>query len=293
MYDIIIIGMGIGGITAGIYAKRAGLNVLMFEKNMPGGILQKINKITNYPGYDEISGVDLAMNLLKQVNSLQIPYKMEEVIDLEVNDDIKKVITNKGEYLAKKVIIATGRTPKYLGLDKEKDYLGRGISTCATCDGFLYKGEDIAVVGSGNSALSEALYLAKLAHTVYLLHRGVSFKGEQSLIDEVKNTSNIIIKNGVNIQKINENNGKIESVVLDNNEVINVKGIFIYIGYKPDTKIFQKLNITNINGDIIVNESRKTAIDGVYAVGDCIKKSVYQLVTAASDGATAIYDLDK
>ncbi len=293
MYDIIIIGMGIGGITAGIYAKRAGLNVLMFEKNMPGGILQKINKITNYPGYDEISGVDLAMNLLKQVNSLQIPYKMEEVIDLEVNEDTKKVITNKGEYLAKKVIIATGRTPKYLGLDKEKDYLGRGISTCATCDGFLYKGEDIAVVGSGNSALSESLYLAKLAHTVYLLHRGMSFKGEQSLIDEVKKTPNIIIKNGVNIQKINENNGKIASIILDNNEVINVKGIFVYIGYKPDTKNFQKLNITNINGDIIVNESRKTAIDGVYAVGDCIKKSVYQLVTAASDGATAIYDLDK
>ncbi len=293
MYDVIIIGMGIGGITAGIYAKRAGLNVLMFEKSTPGGTLTKIEKISNYPGYEEIKGVDLAMNLFNQVKKLEIPFKMEEVISVDASGDIKMVTTKNGNYQAKNIIVATGRVPKYLGLDNEKDYLGRGISTCATCDGFLYKGEDIAVVGSGNSALQESLYLAKLAKKVYLLHRGNKFKGDDALVENVKNTNNIEIIGGVNVEKINEENGKINSVLLDNGNVINVKGIFIYIGYRPDTDMFKSLDITNINGDIIVDENFETEIDGLYAIGDCIKKGVYQLVTAASDGCIAVSNIEK
>ena len=293
MYDVIIIGMGMGGITAGIYAKRAGLNVLMFEKSAPGGILQKIAMIKNYPGYEEISGIELALHLLKQVQSLKIPFKNEEVIGLEVANDIKKVLTKNDRYETKNVIIATGRKPKYLGLDKEQKLLGRGISTCATCDGFLYKGADVAVVGSGNSALSESLYLSNLANKVYLLHRGQEFKGEEELVNKVKNTSNIEIIYGVNISSLNEENGKIQNVTLDNGRILDVSGVFIYIGYKPDTEIFNELNITNINGDIIVDEVCKTEIDGVYAVGDCIKKGVYQLVTAAAEGAIAVSDIDK
>jgi len=293
MYDVIIIGMGMSGITAGIYAKRAGLNIMMLEKGAPGGILQNIATIRNYPGYEEISGVDLAMQLFKQVQNLKIPFKNEEVIKLEINNDLKKVITKNGEYEAKNVIIATGRKPKYLGLDKEEEYLGKGISTCATCDGFLYKGADIAVVGSGNSALSESLYLSNLANKVYLLHRGREFKGEEELVNKVKEKENIEIIYGVNVSKINEENGKITSVLLDNEMVINVTGIFIYIGYKPDTEIFNELNITNVNGDILVDEVCQTEIDGIYAIGDCIKKGVYQLVTAAADGAIAVSDIDK
>ena len=293
MYDVIIIGMGIGGITAGIYAKRAGLNVLMFEKSTPGGTLTKIEKISNYPGYEEIKGVDLAMNLFNQVKKLEIPFKMEEVISIDTSSDVKVVTTKNGNYQAKNIIVATGRIPKYLGLDNEKDYLGRGISTCATCDGFLYKGEDIAVVGSGNSALQESLYLAKLAKKVYLLHRGNKFKGDDALVENVKNTNNIEIIGGVNVEKINEENGKINSVLLDNGNVINVKGIFIYIGYRPDTDMFKSLDITNINGDIIVDENFETEIDGLYAIGDCIKKGVYQLVTAASDGCIAVSNIEK
>ncbi len=293
MYDVIIIGMGIGGITAGIYAKRAGLNVLMFEKSTPGGTLTKIEKISNYPGYEEIKGVDLAMNLFNQVKKLEIPFKMEEVISVDASGDIKMVTTKNGNYQAKNIIVATGRVPKYLGLDNEKDYLGRGISTCATCDGFLYKGEDIAVVGSGNSALQESLYLAKLAKKVYLLHRGNKFKGDDALVENVKNTNNIEIIGGVNVEKINEENGKINSVLLDNGNVINVKGIFIYIGYRPDTDMFKSLDIININGDIIVDENFETEIDGLYAIGDCIKKGVYQLVTAASDGCIAVSNIEK
>lgn len=293
MYDVIIIGMGIGGITAGIYGKRAGLNVLMFEKSAPGGMLQKIDKIQNYPGFSEISGPDLALNLFNQVKKVGVPFKFEEVIDVEITEEYKKVITKNGTYEAKNVIVATGRTPKYLGLDNEKDYLGRGLSTCASCDGNFYKGEDVAVVGSGNSALQESLYLANIVNKVYLLHRGVNFKGDDALVERVRNTKNIEIVDGVNIKKINEVEGKIESVTLDNEKTINVKGVFIYIGYKPDTEIFKKLDITNINGDIIVSENFETEIDGLYAIGDCAKKGVYQLVTAASDGCIAVSDIEK
>lgn len=293
MYDVIIIGMGIGGITAGIYAKRAGLNVLMFEKSAPGGMLQKIDKIQNYPGFSEISGPDLALNLFNQVKEVGVPFKFEEVIDVEITEESKKVITKNGTYEAKNIIVATGRTPKYLGLDNEKDYLGRGLSTCASCDGNFYKGEDVAVVGSGNSALQESLYLANIVNKVYLLHRGVNFKGDDALVERVRNTQNIEIVDGVNIKKINEVEGKIESVTLDNEKTINVKGVFIYIGYKPDTEMFKKLDITNINGDIIVSENFETEIDGLYAIGDCAKKGVYQLVTAASDGCIAVSDIEK
>ncbi len=293
MYDVIIIGMGIGGITAGIYGKRAGLNVLMFEKSAPGGMLQKIDKIQNYPGFSEISGPDLALNLFNQVKKVGVPFKFEEVIDVEITEEYKKVITKNGTYEAKNIIVATGRTPKYLGLDNEKDYLGRGLSTCASCDGNFYKGEDVAVVGSGNSALQESLYLANIVNKVYLLHRGVNFKGDDALVERVRNTKNIEIVDGVNIKKINEVEGKIESVTLDNEKTINVKGVFIYIGYKPDTEMFKKLDITNINGDIIVSENFETEIDGLYAIGDCAKKDVYQLVTAASDGCIAVSDIEK
>ena len=293
MYDVIIIGMGIGGITAGIYGKRAGLNVLMFEKSAPGGMLQKIDKIQNYPGFSEISGPDLALNLFNQVKKVGVPFKFEEVIDVEITEEYKKVITKNGTYEAKNIIVATGRTPKYLGLDNEKDYLGRGLSTCASCDGNFYKGEDVAVVGSGNSALQESLYLANIVNKVYLLHRGVNFKGDDALVERVRNTKNIEIVDGVNIKKINEFEGKIESVTLDNEKTINVKGVFIYIGYKPDTEMFKKLDITNINGDIIVSENFETEIDGLYAIGDCAKKGVYQLVTAASDGCIAVSDIEK
>ena len=293
MYDVIIIGMGIGGITAGIYGKRAGLNVLMFEKSAPGGMLQKIDKIQNYPGFSEISGPDLALNLFNQVKKVDVPFKFEEVIDVEITEEYKKVITKNGTYEAKNIIVATGRTPKYLGLDNEKDYLGRGLSTCASCDGNFYKGEDVAVGGSGNSALHESLYLANIVNKVYLLHRGVNFKGDDALVERVRNTKNIEIVDGVNIKKINEVEGKIESVTLDNEKTINVKGVFIYIGYKPDTEMFKKLDITNINGDIIVSENFETEIDGLYAIGDCAKKGVYQLVTAASDGCIAVSDIEK
>ena len=293
MYDLIIIGMGIGGITAGIYAKRGNLNVLLIDKGKPGGMLNNIEKISNYPGLINIKGSDFADILFKQVQELDIPYTFEEVINVSVEDDIKKVVTNKNTYEAHNVIIATGTKPKYLGLDNEKDLLGRGISTDATNDGNSYVGSDVAVVGSGNSALQESLYLAKICPKVFILNRKTGFKGDDILIDKVKNTPNIEIIYGVSIKEYNEINGHIESITLDNGKSLNVKGVFIYIGYRPNTDMFKDLNITNLNGHIIVDENFETSIEGIYAIGDVIKKDIYQLVTASSDAIHAVSNISK
>jgi len=170
MYDLIIIGMGVSGISAGIYAKRAGLNVLMLEGSAPGGIINSISKIENYPGIKEISGPDLAYNLFEQVNDLNIEFKLEKVTDVII-EDIKTIKTINNIYQSKYILIASGRRPKLLGIKNELDFLGKGISTCALCDGAFYKGKDIAVVGGGSSALTEAIYLSKIVNKVYLIHR--------------------------------------------------------------------------------------------------------------------------
>ena len=294
MYDLIVIGMGIGGITAGIYAKRGNLNVLLIDKGQPGGMLNNIEKISNYPGLINIKGKDFANKLFEQVKDLNIPYVFEEVTGLKIeSEDVKVVVTENNEYRASSVIIATGTKPKYLGLDNEKDLLGRGLSTSATNDGINYEGMDVAVVGSGNSALQESLYLAKVCHKIYLLNRKDGFKGEDILIDRVKNTSNIEIMYNVNIKEYNENNGKLENIVLDNGNKLNVSGVFIYIGYRPNTDMFKDLDIINMDGHIIVNENFETKIDGVYAIGDVIKKDIYQLATASSDAIHAVSNISK
>ncbi len=293
MYDLIVIGMGIGGITAGIYAKRGNLNVLLIDKGMPGGLLNNIEKISNYPGLSNIKGSYFSQNLFNQIKELDIPYKFEEVKELKYDDEKKIVVTNMGEYLAKNVIIATGSKPKYLGLDNEKDLMGRGISTCAVCDGAFFKDKDVAVVGSGNSAMQESLYLANVCRKVYILNKKAGFKGEDILVDKVKNKENIEIILGVSIKEYFEENGTLSKVLLDNGESISVSGVFIYIGYRPNTDIFQNLNITNMEGYIIVDENFETKIEGVYAVGDVIKKDIYQLVTAASDAVHAVSNISK
>lgn len=293
MYDVIIVGMGIGGITAGIYAKRANLNVLLLDKSAPGGLLNNIDLISNYPGFIDIKGPDLALKLFEQVKSIEIPYKLEEVIKIKVNEDIKEVITNSNTYQTRNIIIATGTHPKYLGLDNEKELLGRGLSTCALCDGTFYKDKVIAVVGNGNSALQESLYLAKLAKKVYLLNRKDSFKGEEYLQDKVKNKENIEIKYNVSITKYNEVNNKIESIQLSNNEKIKVSGVFIYVGYKANSELVNGLDIINADGRIMVDNNCETKIKGLYAVGDVNDKGIYQLITASNDGVIAIANITK
>lgn len=290
MYDIIIIGMGISGITAGIYAKRSNKKVLLIDKGMPGGLLNNIDKISNYPGLIDISGPDFAEILEKQVNSMDIPYVLEEVKDLDLKSEIKKVTTTNNTYETKKVILAMGRKPKYLGLDNEKALLGHGLSTCAMCDANFYKNEDIAIVGTGNSALQEALYLANIVNHIYLINRREGFRGEDMLVEEVKNNSKIEIIYNANIKSMHEENNKLSGISLDNGTDLKVKGVFIYIGYRPATEFVPK-EILDENGYVKVNDSLETNIKGVYAIGDIIKKDTYQLVTAASDGARVIYNM--
>lgn len=293
MYDIIIVGMGISGITAAIYAKRANKKVLLLDKSMPGGLLNNIEEIGNYPGLLNISGPDFASKLLEQVKDLDISYALEEVIEVHIDNDIKEVVTSKNTYTCQNLILAMGRKPKYLGLDNEKDYLGRGLSTCAVCDAFFYKDAPIAVVGTGNSALQEALYLSKVVGKIYLLNRRDGFRGEDFLVEKVKNDPKIEIKYNVNISSINEKDGKISGVTLDNGEKLQVNGVFIYVGYRPDTDWLNGLDILDDDGYIRVNEAFESDISGVFAIGDVIRKDVYQLVTAASDGAIVINSILK
>ena len=290
MYDIIIIGMGISGITAGIYAKRSNKKVLLIDKGTIGGLLNNIDKVSNYPGLLEIEGFAFADALEKQIKALDIPYVFEEVTKLELDGEIKFVKTNKNTYEAKKVILAMGRKPKYLGLDNEKDLLGKGLSTCAVCDAYFYKNEDIAIVGTGNSALGEALYLSNIVNHIYLINRRENFRGDELFVNKVKNNHKIEVIYNANIKSMNEENNKLSSITLDNGKKLNVKGVFIYIGYRPATEFLPK-NILAENGYVKVNEKLETLINNVYAIGDIIEKDTYQLITAASDGARVITNM--
>ena len=276
MYDLIIIGMGISGITASIYAKRAGMKVLLLEGSAPGGTINKISTIENYPGYASIAGPDFAYNLL------------EKVTDVILEETTKLVKTTSNVYEAKYLLIASGRHPKMLGLKNEEKFLGRGISTCALCDGALYKNSDVAVIGGGSSALSEALYLANIVNKVYLIHRREEFRGEDTLIKEVKETKNIelILNNEVTELKIEDDT--LKGIVLKDGKEINVKGIFIYVGFLPNTAFLERTDLKMEDGYIVVDKYHETNIKGVYASGDVTKKEIYQIVNAASEGAEAV-----
>lgn len=291
MYDVIIIGMGISGITAAIYAKRSNKKVLLIDKAMPGGTLNNIDKVSNYPGLVDISGPDFAANLFKQIKTLDIPYKLEEVKSLKLTDNVKVIETTNNTYQAKNVILAMGRRPKMLGLENESSLLGRGISTCALCDAFFYKDKDIAVIGTGNSALQETLYLANIVNKIYLINRRDGFRGDSMLVDQIKSLDNIEIIYNANIKELNSENNKLSEIIFDNNKHIKVEGLFIYIGSIPETKIVPE-DLLDSDGYVIVDEYLKTKLPGVYAIGDIIKKDVYQLVTAAADGARVISYLE-
>lgn len=285
MYDLIIIGMGISGISAAIYAKRANLKVLMIEGSAPGGTLNKITNVENYPGISSVSGPDFAFNLFTKVQELEIEYKIEEVTDIIT--DSKTIKTKNNVYQAKNILIATGRRPKLLGLDKEEDLLGRGISTCALCDGALYKNKEVAVIGGGSSALAESIHLSKLVKKVYLIHRREEFRGEDTLVEEVKNTDNIELILNNEIKELKEEKDILSGLILKDGQELNVSALFIYIGFIPNTSFIENSDIKLDKGYIIVDKDGATNISGIYASGDVTKKDTYQLINAASEGALA------
>ena len=279
-YDVIIIGSGIAGMTAAIYLKRGGLNPLIIEENIPGGQLNKINTIENYPGFTKTDGPTLAAEIFNQVRNLDIEYLFDKVIKVDLTKEEKKVVTGGITLYCKYLIIATGRLSKKL-FDNDDRYIGKGISYCAICDGNLYKGKNVTVVGGSNSALEEALYLSEICPTVNLIVRSDKLKGEQTLITQILEKNNIKCVYNSNITEYNIENNKLVSITLDNNEVINTEGLFISIGSVPSASVFE---VEKEKGFIIVDENCMTNIENVYACGDVIKKKVYQLTTAAGEG---------
>ncbi len=289
-YDVIVIGMGPAGITSAIYLKRANLNCLVIEKNAPGGLLNKTSTVENYPGIIQITGPDLAYKFYEQLNAQQIPQKFEEVKEIIDVNDYKKVVTNKGEYTAKKIIIAIGREPKKLKNTNEERLEGKGISFCSLCDGTLYKNEEVSIIGGGNSALEEALYLSDICKKVTIINKSNSLKGDSILIDKVNDKENIEVINNSEVKEFHGKNDKLEYVTLKTDKEdkdLYVKACFIFIGYEPATKFLKNLDILDEKGYINVDETRRTKIKGIYAAGDIVKKEAYQIITASSDGAIA------
>lgn len=283
MNDIIIIGAGPAGMTSAIYAKRAGYNPLVLEKNTYGGQIINSSEVANYPGIKKIDGYTFATKIYEQLKELEIEIKHEEVINIKKNDKTINVITNKNEYECKSVIIATGLTKRKLNIENEEKLIGKGISYCATCDGAFFKENDVAVVGGGNTALEDAIFLSNYCRHVYLINRTENFKAEKSLLDSFKQKNNTEIITSANIKKL-VGKEKLEKIELDNGEILNISGLFIAIGQIPNCNFDI---IEKENGFIKSNEECTTNIPGIFVAGDIRNKSVRQIVTSVSDGAVA------
>lgn len=288
-YDVIIIGLGPAGIAAAIYAKRSGLNVLCLEKNIPGGMLNYMSEIDNYPGEINISGPDLAYKMFEHLKSLEVDYKTKSVERIIIENNCKKVIVSDDEYYyTNKIIIATGRTPKLLGLPNEKELFGKGLSTCALCDGPLFKDKDVCVVGGGDSAIKEAIYLSNICNKVFVVHRKDTFRAADELVNALKKKNNVVYLMNSEVTKLNELNGRLHSIQINNDKEIKISAMFTYIGFTPSTSFVDNLNILDENGYVLVNKDLESKIEGIYAVGDITNKdNIYQVITSCGEGAIA------
>lgn len=285
-YDCIVIGAGVAGMTAALYLKRSNLDILLLEKEMPGGQINKTTEIENYPGFIKINGTDLAVTMYDQIKAQDIEYKYGNVIDIEDLNELKIVKTNKEEFKTKSIILATGRIARKLGIDNEDKLIGHGISYCAICDGIFFKNKTVAVLGGGNSALTGALYLSNIATKVYIINRSNQLRADNILKEKVKNKSNIEFLYNSKITKINEKNNILDSIEV-NNQLLKIDGLFIYIGFDPDISYLKNLSIKNNNGYIIVDQNMETSVPNIYACGDLIDKKVYQITTALGEAAIA------
>ena len=296
LYDIIIIGAGPAGLTSAIYAKRANKNVLVLEAKNYGGQIINTLDIENYPANEHISGFDFATNLYNQAKNFGAEIKYEKVVDINNLGKEKEVITTKNTYKTKTIIIATGSENRKLGLPNEDEFTSKGISYCATCDGAFYKEKTVAVVGGGNTALEDALYLADLASKVYLIHRRDEFRGEESTINLLKEKDNIEFLYNSNVTKLNTKD-RLESIEVTSNDgeirTIDVDALFIAIGRIPENQNFAKLINLDNAGYIISNEYCHTNVEGIFVAGDNRVKELRQLVTATSDGAIAAVEAIK
>ena len=293
IYDVIIIGAGPAGLSAAVYAGRAGLSILLVDKDAPGGKMLKTSSIENYPGYKAINGASLAMEMYEHAMSYNPDYAYGEVRKINnIENTIKSVLIDDHEYLTKNIIIATGTVERKVGALNEDLYYGRGVSYCAVCDGALHRDEEIVVIGGGNSALNEALYLTLFASKVILVHRRDGFRSDPVTIEKVKNHKKIELKIPYTLKEIKGDNYGVTSIVLENvqtgiKEEIKTKIVFPLIGADPVTHFLKEYDLVNDANYVIVDEHQQTKIPGVYAIGDVVAKVLRQVVTACNDGAIA------
>ena len=286
MYDIIIIGGGPAGLTAGIYGVRANKKVLVIESTACGGQIINTSHIDNYPVAPHITGIEFGQTLEKQARDLGVEIEFDTVTSSSKDSDSFTVVAEDDSYSGKSVIIATGTQPRKLGLTNEDDFVGRGISYCATCDGKFYEHKTVAVNGGGNSALHEALYLSNIASKVYLIHRRDEFRGSDSLVDKVKSKDNIeLVLNSTIVELLGD--GKLQSIKLDDGRTIEIDGLFVSIGRMPNAATLCT-GLALADGDYVsASDDCKTNIDGLFVAGDVRAKEIRQLVTATADGAIA------
>lgn len=299
VYELIIIGSGAAGLTAGIYAGRALIDTLVIEKlPVSGGQIIRTNEIDNYPGLPGISGTDLGQRLKEHINQYEVEHVNGEVAKFEVKGDIKEItLDNNKVYRGKAVLIATGADPRKLGIDGEEKLQGLGVSYCATCDGAFFRNRVAAVVGGGDTAVEDALFLSRICDKVYLIHRRDEFRAAKIYLEKVKVTPNIEIITDSVVEEIIGDDivEKIKVRNVKNQEVneLEVNALFVAIGNKPNTEVFKDIIDLDPNGYIIANEEGTTSVPGIFAAGDVRTKTLRQVITAASDGANAISSVEK
>lgn len=286
IYDSIIIGAGPAGLSAAIYLKRANIDVLVTEKGAFGGKVNYTAVIDNYLGAEKAFGPDLAFKFYNHAIENDVEIVSDDIINVTKKDQLFVIQSNDEEYLAKTIIVASGTTDKKLDLANANKFEHHGISYCAVCDGPLYKNKDVAVLGGGNSALEEALYLTNVTSKVYLIHRRNEFRGDKKVIEQIENNPKIILKLSLTIEEL-IGDKSLEQIKLNNGEVINVSALFPYIGQIPNTQFLSFTNLCNENGYIIVNNNMDTNVPGLFAAGDVTNQKLKQVVTATSDGAIA------
>ena len=290
MYDIIIIGAGPSGLTAAIYGMRANKKVLVLEKNSYGGQIVNTQDIENYPVAEHINGFEFATKLYNQAKNLGAEIKFQKVVTVNDLGDTKEVVTSKDTYKCKAVILATGNENRKLGIPNEDKLVGKGVSYCATCDGNFYRNKTVAVVGGGNTALEDALYLTDICEKIYLIHRRDEFRGEEKTVNLLKEKKNIEFVLNSNVTKINGDT-VLESIEVTNNDgktkELKVDGLFVAVGRVPENEAFSNLVELDNSGYIKAGEDCLTNVKGIFASGDNRTKEVRQLVTATSDGAVA------
>jgi len=291
MTDIIVVGGGCAGLTAALYAARAGKSVMVFEAENIGGQITAAPLIDNYPGMPHVSGMQFADSLYEQVTELGVVIELEPVLRIESSPDFKTVITEDSRYECRAVILATGARHRTMGLPREEEMTGHGISYCAVCDGAFYKDRPVAVVGGGNTAVGDALFLSSCCKSVTIIHRREKFRADASLLARAKEKSNIHWKTGTVPEELlggdNLTGIRVRSQITGDKSDIEVDALFIAIGQIPENAAFAGLIATDDAGYLLAGEDCTTNVSGIYAAGDCRTKAVRQLTTAVADGANA------